>query len=517
MVNGKLISFKENISENQLTKLLKNTHNLKWTTTETENVSMLDSFDGRLFNAGYSLKYANETLIFRNKKNPQKDFSVPLTHKKPPLFSKDIKDENTKILLHQILDVRALITRLTLSLKTKFFNIVNSDNKIIARGRLVTCKPSEPEKGPEKVFCFINPLRGYNTELVAAIKNWPASSRVSNFDRAILKIYDINFESYAKPVFSFNKDMSLSEAFFSILKVSFEIMRKNENGIIDDTDIEFLHDYRVSARRIRSALGLIKNVIKPEMSATLINDLRQIGTVSGPLRDLDVYLLRETEYKELVPESWSSREIHTIFVTLKNRRRRALKNMVTLLKSEEYKKTMSRWDAFFEDYNKHVKKDRPLFNSASALIMKRYKRVLNDGSLLTKQSPDDGFHELRITCKKLRYLLEFFSSLYPAEKIGLAIKQLKKLQDNLGDFNDLSVQIDSLEQFLMAARKKNNTILIQDISGLIAVLNFKKQRLRDEFYSLFKKFSSPENQQLFKEMFANKRRINFTTQMEKSK
>ena len=53
---------------------------------------------------------------------------------------------------------------------------------------------------------------------------------------------------------------------------------------------------------------------------------------------------------------------------------------------------------------------------------------------------DEDLHNLRIDCKKLRYLLEFFTSLFPKTQMKLLIKQLKQLQDNLGDFNDLSVQ-----------------------------------------------------------------------------
>ncbi len=281
-------------------------------------------------------------------------------------------------------------------------------------------------------------------------------------------------------------------------------MRKNENGIINDIDIEFLHDYRVSGRRMRSALSLIKDVLSQEKSAILIDDLKQIGKVSGPLRDLDVYLLRENEYKNLVPKGWSSKEMHSIFVTLKARRRRALKNMIDLLGSEKYQLMVSGWNDFFDNFNSYVEADKPIYKTAPALIFKRYKKVLKEGSVLTVQSPDKGFHELRITCKKLRYLMEFFSSLFPADKMEIAIKQLKKLQDNLGDFNDLSVQIETLDQFLTNATKKKNTVLVQEISGLIAVLNFKKLQLREEFHSLFKVFSSKENEQLFKGMFYKK-------------
>jgi CHAD domain-containing protein len=44
--------------------------------------------------------------------------------------------------------------------------------------------------------------------------------------------------------------------------------------------------------------------------------------------------------------------------------------------------------------------------------------------------------------------MEFFQPLYPHETIGRLINQLKNLQGNLGDFKDLSVQQESLQQYV---------------------------------------------------------------------
>ena len=56
--------------------------------------------------------------------------------------------------------------------------------------------------------------------------------------------------------------------------------------------------------------------------------------------------------------------------------------------------------------------------------------------------------------------------------MALIIKQLKKLQDNLGDFNDLYVQQESLKNFLK--NDKNMDITTSALGGLIAVL-YQKQ------------------------------------------
>ena len=65
---------------------------------------------------------------------------------------------------------------------------------------------------------------------------------------------------------------------------------------------------------------------------------------------------------------------------------------------------------------------------------------MTQGRAITDGSPPEEYHELRKTCKKLRYLVEFFRSLFPRREMGRVITALKLLQDNLGEYQDLYVQ-----------------------------------------------------------------------------
>jgi CHAD domain-containing protein len=42
--------------------------------------------------------------------------------------------------------------------------------------------------------------------------------------------------------------------------------------------------------------------------------------------------------------------------------------------------------------------------------------------LITEQSRDEDLHELRKTCKKFRYLIEFFHNYYPDKRIKKVVK-----------------------------------------------------------------------------------------------
>ncbi len=71
--------------------------------------------------------------------------------------------------------------------------------------------------------------------------------------------------------------------------------------------------------------------------------------------------------------------------------------------------------------------------------------------------PDEAVHQVRIQCKKLRYLVEFFSELLPAEETEHIEKQLRRLQNTLGLFNDYSVQQRSLLSYWERKRKEPAT------------------------------------------------------------
>ena len=125
------------------------------------------------------------------------------------------------------------------------------------------------------------------------------------------------------------------------------------------------------------------------------------------------------------------------------------------------------------------------------------------GAAIDGSTPDDELHRLRIECKKLRYLLEFFASLFPAGEVRLIVEHLKNLQDNLGDFNDLSVQQDDLKSYLEAlspARTHPETFAA--IGGLIGCLYREQQTVRAAFSKTFAEFNRAEVAATFRRLFA---------------
>ena len=82
----------------------------------------------------------------------------------------------------------------------------------------------------------------------------------------------------------------------------------------------------------------------------------------------------------------------------------------------------------------------PVEAVTGARIRHVYRRMVRDGRAIGADSPDEALHDLRKRGKELRYLLEFFGGLFPAEVVKPMVAALKDLQDVLGRFQDRTVQ-----------------------------------------------------------------------------
>ncbi len=130
---------------------------------------------------------------------------------------------------------------------------------------------------------------------------------------------------------------------------------------------------------------------------------------------------------------------------------------------------------------------------------------MKDGGKIDAETPDEKLHDMRIQCKKLRYLMEFFASLFPSDEITLLTKQLKLFQDNLGEFNDLSMQQGTLKEYFdtIDPKSEQSTLIAAAIGGLIMNLNTRQQHVRAEFSDQFRNFGQKKNRLLFKQLFGD--------------
>ena len=358
---------------------------------------------------------------------------------------------------------------------------------------------------------LICPVRGYDKD-VFKLEEWFKKRELKPSGKSIyyqaLDLLNKRPGDYsAKPNIPLSPETRSDVATKIILAYLLEVIRRNEEGIKKDIDTEFLHDFRVAIRRTRSALSQIKLVFPSSTTEQFKNSFSYLGKLTNQLRDLDVYLLHQYEYKTMLP-SFLSGDIDPLFTYLKKKRAIELKKIIRSLNSEKYKRILQEWQAFLKEVpgEKDLPKNAkmPIIELACRRIRKKYKKVLRQGKHIDKDSPDHRLHELRIECKKLRYLLEFFSGLFLHQKIKHPVSQLKRLQDNLGRFQDLFVQGQALQGFVVEfpcnANQSKRTVMA--IGILIDRLDLEKQKVRNMFFEIFAEFSSNSNKRHFRKLFS---------------
>ena len=472
-----------------------------------------DSFDWLLYKENFVLLKQDDTIYLEDLKSFEVVAECHWRHKEEARFWWDFPDCELKTKLKDCLDVRALLPFLSFVQRSEKLHILNNDEKTVLRVYLDELNLNGDVSSTETIRTVtLDPVRGYENEFrgfhqfLGRLKVAEPSENIFDLMRKQTRRKPGDYSSKVKVALT--RDMGGSAATRKILIYLLNVMKQNEEGVIRDIDTEFLHDFRVSGRRTRSALSQIKDVFPEAELDRFKQDFRVLGQYSNKLRDLDVYLHNKEFYLLMLPENLRS-GLDPFFMDLEKERENELGKFVEVLRSDFYRQLVSDWDAFLVSDAAHeavrtpINAEEPVITLARRFIWRRYKKIMKDGAKMDNNSPDEKLHRLRIQCKKLRYLMEFFASLFPADEITLLTKQLKQFQDNLGEFNDLSVQRNTLKEYLdTIVPESDRAILVAAaIGGLITNLNMRQQHVRAEFSDQFRLFGQKENTKLFKQLF----------------
>jgi CHAD domain-containing protein len=222
-------------------------------------------------------------------------------------------------------------------------------------------------------------------------------------------------------------------------------------------------------------------------------------------------MLNRAHYFRLVPDD-THEGLSILFDHIGGLRRKEQKRIRKILCTNSYRKQMKQLEQRFADGANLADGPNSGVDSlgfACRLVIKRYRKVCSVARAIDKQTDDRVIHELRINCKKLRYLMEFFTPLFPPAEIKSLIKSLKTLQDNLGNFNDYSVQQLFLRQLLgekMVLFGRDQLQVAESIGGLTAMLHRLQLKERGQVMKNFALFDSDDIRNAFTKLFQIKER-----------
>jgi CHAD domain-containing protein len=482
---------------------------------EAESKTFYDSFDWGVHRSGGTFETtgsgSSRVSVWRDESGRVRQ---RLQHTGDPGFPGDLPAGAMRDDLAAVLATRRLLPLVALETRARSLAILDDEKKTTARLRVESGTCSLPEGGEIHELeprLRLVPVRGYREEaarvadfLVRECGLLPDAA--SELEHALEPLGRAPGDYTSKFELALDPAMPAADAARAIHLSLLSTMLRNEEGTRRDLDSEFLHDFRVSIRRTRSALTQIRDVYPAEDVERFKREFRWLGRETGPARDLAVFLLKMDAYREGLPPEVRP-DLDPLQELLERKQKLAHDRLVAVLDSQRYRRLVEGWRAFLTGPPAGSaaarNAERPIREVASERIRRVYRGTLKHGRAIDDGSPAEALHDMRIRVKKLRYLFEFFRSLYPEQEISRLVAELKRLQDNLGDLNDYRVQRQSVEGFAAEMAEEGSAPLRTQLAmgRLLERLDSGYAAERRRFAKRFGRFASGENREIFARLF----------------
>jgi triphosphatase len=226
---------------------------------------------------------------------------------------------------------------------------------------------------------------------------------------------------------------------------------------------EALHQMRIGLRRLRTAISIFKEVVADSQQEHIKTELKWITRELAPARELDVLNSEVTgSLGEVVPDS---RDLVEARGVLEVQRQQAYYRASRAVRSKRFAHAVLAAAEWIEigawtstdDPMLRLRRQRSIEPHAAAELARRRKKIKKRGQHL-RELDDEQRHRLRIRAKKLRYGIEFFTSVFPSkknkERREAALSALKDLQSGLGGLNDVATREKLMSEMAMCLAKK---------------------------------------------------------------
>jgi CHAD domain-containing protein len=474
--------------------------------TREEHRTWYDTHDWRLFRAGLVLAHRRHghtgSLDLADREGrrlahiPATGASVTVDDLPPGPVGDRVRDAA---------GIRALLPRAADSGPVHTFSVQDCEEQTVA----VVEGPTRVEgAGGIGVLVRVEPLRGHAEDADRATRRLarldalrPTSE--SPLARACAALGLTPGHHLARPDLDLAPDEPAGHAFARAFAQLLAILRDNLDGTLEQLDTEFLHDYRVAVRRSRAVARFARGHVPDDVLSHHAEELRWLGGVTSPSRDLDVHALGFDELAALVGDP---HDLDPFRDLLGQRRTQAHRELGTALRSRRHTRLLDTWASQLAvpaqaDETTPVGEPTPAGRAADQLLARAWRKAQRRGNAVTDQSPPEAVHDLRKRCKELRYLLEVFGSLYDADHVLEFVGELKKVQANLGDFQDaeaLKLTVATFAEDLTGRDAPAATLLA--MGRLEEQLEARQLKARRKFARRWQRFDRRHTQRLVEQM-----------------
>ncbi len=210
-----------------------------------------------------------------------------------------------------------------------------------------------------------------------------------------------------------------------------EAIESAELGVRNGADPEDLHRFRVATRRSRALIRASRPLVRDQL-ANLDRELRWLGSVSGPVRDLDVMIdhLRSL-VDQLDPDQAG---VEAIIAGLERDRLKQREALLEAIGTQRFRDLIARFSEALA-----ALRVRDAGVSLVGLARRELERLRSDYRDLGPHPADDDLHAVRIRAKHARYAAELAALAEGGEPLGTLADALRAVQDLIGTHQDAVV------------------------------------------------------------------------------
>ena len=253
------------------------------------------------------------------------------------------------------------------------------------------------------------------------------------------------------------------EAFKIIGRACLKQIIGNEHAL-NKSDPEGVHEMRVGLRRLRAAMSLFSDLLGDPQTAAVNEELKWLTKQLGPARELEVLVKRVIAPIKSERAHW--RGVASLSQEFSERRKAAVGHAQRAVRSARFSALtleIARWleAGHWTTPQDDLVRDRgdlPITFAAAEKLSSRWRKMRKKGRMLAELEAADR-HKLRIQAKKLRYAVEFFSCLFKNKRLvkrrNQFLRQLERLQEGLGDLNDIAVHEDRIAAVSVGRRQSS--------------------------------------------------------------
>jgi CHAD domain-containing protein len=201
---------------------------------------------------------------------------------------------------------------------------------------------------------------------------------------------------------------------------------------------------RVALRRLTSGIRLFADFTETPETHTLREEVRWLQSHLGPARDAEVFVTDILD--PLEAEMGEQPGYQALRQDFADRRAATLNGARHALTEPRFTQLVLALGAWIEGGDWQADEDplarkrleEPARDFAAAVLDRLDRRVRRALRQLGELDAE-GRHRARIRVKRLRYAIEFFAGLFPDQKARRLVATLGRLQDRLGQLNDIAV------------------------------------------------------------------------------